>query len=163
MSRRAKDIAVEALAASIPQKPRTTGALIGGIEGPAREAGAEEVIIAVAPDLARDARLARIEGEETLGARYAVRVSVAYKGHWIRLTRTNDDDGRRLTQAIAALRSAAPLPKGCTAETTIGSAPLTPVTKLPPGSVATVSFAFDGPTLAGGPALISESGVVAPL
>jgi hypothetical protein len=163
MSRRAKDIAVAALAAALAEEPRTTGALTGAIERAAREAGAEEVILNVAPDLARDTRLARIEGEEALGARCAVRVSVAYKGHWIRITRTNGDDGARLAQAIAALRADAALPNGCTAEVTVGSAPLTPVVRLPSGSVATVSFAFEGPTLAAAPVLVSEAGAVAVL
>jgi hypothetical protein len=160
LSRRAKDIAEEALASAMARHPRTTGALIGAIEGAAREAGAEEVIINVAPDLARDTRLARIEGELPLADRYAVRVSVAYKGHWIRLTRTAGDDGDALDCALSGLKANAPLPQGCTAEVTVGSAPLTPVAKLPPGSVATVSFAFAGPVLAGAPVLVPTSGPV---
>jgi hypothetical protein len=163
LSRRAKDIAHDALAAALAGQPREAGTLTGAIEGAARESGAEEVILNVAPDLARDMRLARIEGETPLGARYAVRVSVAYKGHWIRITRTNDGDGAALGRAIANLKADAALPTGCMAEVTIGSAPLSPVSKLPPGSVANLSFAFDGPVLSGAPVVVSESGAVTAL
>ena len=160
LSRRAARIASDALDAALGRDHRATGTLIAAIEGPAREAGAEEVIIAVAPDLARDTRLARIEGEQVLAARHAVRVSVAYKGHWIRITRTKGDDGGNLDRAIAGLAAGASLPKGCVAEVTIGSAPLTHVTKLPAGSVASLSFTFDGPTLSGAPVLVPEAGKV---
>ena len=163
LTRRAKSIAADALDAAMAERPREAGALIGAIEGAAREAGAEEVIIAVAPDLAREARLARIEGAAPLGARYAVRVSLAYKAHWIRLTRSAGDDGSRWAQAIAHLAAGAAVPRGCTAEVSIGSAPLSPVATLPPGSVATLSFAFDGPVLAGGPVLVPEMGPVVAL
>jgi hypothetical protein len=160
LSRRAKDIAADALAAALAERPREAGMLIGAIEGAAREAGAEEVIINVAPDLARDTRLARLEGETPLGERYAVRVSVAYKGHWIRITSTNGQDEERFARAIAGLAAGATAPKGCVAEITIGSAPLTPVARLVPGSVATLSFAFEGPILSGAPVLVPMSGRV---
>ena len=163
LSRRAEKIAVEALTAALAERPREAGALIGAIEGAAREAGAEEVIINVAPDLSRDARLARIEGEAPLGARHAVRVSVAYKGHWIRITRTNEGNDARFAKAVATLTAGAAVPKGCVAEVTIGSAPLTPVATLVPGSVATLSFAFDGPTLYGAPVLVPTNGKIEPL
>jgi hypothetical protein len=55
------------------------------------------------------------------------------------------------------------VPKGCVAETTVGSAPLTPVAKLPAGCVASVTFAFDGPALSGAPVLVPEKGPVVPL
>src|SRR5262249_8840862 len=62
-------------------------------EDEARRLGAEEIYIAAAPDLARDARLRRIEGESRPGKSFAVRASVAYKGTWIRLVRTFADPG----------------------------------------------------------------------
>jgi hypothetical protein len=72
------------------------GAVVAAVEGEARRLGAEEVYMAAAPDLARDRRLVRIEssssGEPALGARFAVRASVAYKGSWVRRVVTIDRD-----------------------------------------------------------------------
>jgi hypothetical protein len=159
LSRRAKRIANDALDAALEKSHRTSATLIAAIEGAARESGAEEVIIDVAPNLARDSRLARIEGEAAL-ARFAVRVSTAYKGHWVRVTRSSDGDTEIPLDGIVA---GAALPKNCTAEVTIGSAPLTPITKLPTGSVASLTFTLDGPTLAGTPVLVPEKGPATPL
>lgn len=53
-----------------------------------RGAGAEECYVASAPDLAADRRLARTKGPTPLGDSYAVRLSVAYNGVWIRRTET---------------------------------------------------------------------------
>jgi hypothetical protein len=66
----------------------SVGAIIAAAEGEARRLGAEEVYIAAAPDLARDVRLRRIEGAASVGASFALRATVAYKGTWIRLVRT---------------------------------------------------------------------------
>jgi creatinase/prolidase-like protein len=85
------------------------GAIIAATEGEARRLGAEEVYIAAAPDLARDARLRRIEGEASLGASFALRATVAYKGTWIRLVRTfgepvlAEEAARCLAAAVAQL------------------------------------------------------------
>jgi hypothetical protein len=72
------------------------GAIVAAVEGEARRFGAEEVYVAAATDLARDRRLVRIEtthsGEPALGARFAVRASVAYKGSWVRRVVTIDRD-----------------------------------------------------------------------
>jgi hypothetical protein len=59
-------------------------ALIGAIDGAARRAAAEETQIAVAPDLAKGTEFVRFEGDADLGATFAVRVTVAYKGFWVR-------------------------------------------------------------------------------
>ena len=64
------------------------GALLGLVEKHARLAGAEESYLAVAPDLAADRRLIRVSGAMPLAGRFAVRASVAYKGNWVRRTRT---------------------------------------------------------------------------
>jgi hypothetical protein len=69
------------------------GALAGQVEQHARLAGAEEAYIAVAPDLAADRRLIRIARPAPLGNRFAVRASIAYKGAWVRRTRTFARDG----------------------------------------------------------------------
>ena len=159
LSRKATRIANEALDAALGKAHLTTATLIAAIEGAARESGVEEIIIDVAPDLDCDTRLIRIEGELPL-ARFAVRVSTAYKGHWVRVTRSS---GGPTELPLAAIAAGAVLPEGCTAEVTIGSAPLSPVAKLPAGSVASLAFTLDGPTLAGGPVLVPISGAVTPL
>ncbi len=83
-----------------------------------RNAGAEECYVAIAPDLKSDARLARTKGRVALGPYFAVRLSVAYNGVWIRRTesfaRVGADDAladiRRWADALAVtLRLTAPL------------------------------------------------------
>jgi hypothetical protein len=148
-----------ALDAALAKPHRISATLIAAIEGATRESGAEEVIIDVAPDLARGTRLLRIEGEVAL-AHYAVRVSAAYKGHWVRVTRSSDGGAEIPLAGVAA---GAALPQNCTAEVTIGSAPLSPVAKLPAGSVASLTFTLAGPTLAGAPVLVPDKGPATPL
>jgi hypothetical protein len=74
------------------------------VERHARLAAAEDAYIAVAADLDRDRRLVRVSGPVPLGGRFAVRASIAYKGAWVRRTRTfaRDAAGR-----AAAARGAA--------------------------------------------------------
>ena len=69
---------------------RDAGRLIGLMEGEARRLGAEEVYPAIALDLDRRCSLIRLEGAARLGERSAVRLSVAYKGVWVRVARTFD-------------------------------------------------------------------------
>jgi hypothetical protein len=89
----------------------TLNAMIGAVEDQARLLGVEEIYVAAAPDLARDARFMRIEGEGALGQSYALRATVAYKGVWVRLVRTFCElavarqAAARLAQAIAQLPS----------------------------------------------------------
>jgi Creatinase/Prolidase N-terminal domain len=109
------EIALAVKAASIAQdalsRPPARGAALGDIiadaEARARGLGAEEVYIAAAPDLARDHRLRRIEGEAARGASFALRATVAYKGTWIRLVRTFVGDGAATPDEAAAGRFAA--------------------------------------------------------
>jgi Creatinase/Prolidase N-terminal domain len=88
------DIALAVSAATIAHralahaKGGTLNAMIGAVEDQARLLGAEEIYLAAAPDLVRDARFMRIEGEAALGGSYALRATVAYKGAWVRLVRT---------------------------------------------------------------------------
>jgi hypothetical protein len=90
------------------------GEIIAAVEREARALGAEEIYIAAAPDLARDRRLGRIEGETALGQSFALRATVAYKGIWIRLVRTfardadaaPNDAAARFAAAVAELPSA---------------------------------------------------------
>ena len=132
---------------------RDAGALLGLIEKHARLAGAEESYMAVAPNLDADRRLIRVSGASPLAARFAVRTSVAYKGNWVRRTRTFARDsahmqalgradawltgfassvaaGVPLTEQLAASLKALPGAelKSWMAESSIGSYPLEVVT-----------------------------------
>jgi hypothetical protein len=60
------------------------GHAIGAVERHARLQGAEEVYIAIVPDLDSDRRFLRLSGPGPLGRRFAIRATVAYKGNWVR-------------------------------------------------------------------------------
>jgi Xaa-Pro aminopeptidase len=92
LAMRAAAIAQHALAQT-SGRGASLGESIAAVEAQARSDGAEEVYIAAAPDLDRDRRLRRIEGEAALGESFALRATVAYKGTWIRITRTFSRDG----------------------------------------------------------------------
>lgn len=81
---RALEIGMQAVA-GVPGDVRNTSELAAAIEAGTRAAGAEEVLYRVAPDLSRGGALERLEGELPLGPVYALELSVAYKGHWIRV------------------------------------------------------------------------------
>jgi Xaa-Pro aminopeptidase len=85
---RADAIAVAALNQVDPDDVSDAGSAAGAVEKHARLAGAEEAYIAVAPDLAADRRMIRATPVLALGDVFAVRASIAYKGHWVRRTRT---------------------------------------------------------------------------
>jgi hypothetical protein len=146
MLARADALAVAALGQADPAA-RDAGALAGLVEKHARLAGAEEVYVAIAPDLASDRRLNRVSKPTPLADRFAVRASVAYKGCWVRRTRTFArkggvahaeewfgsiigavESGTPLAQLTAAIKS---LPgatlKSWTAEGCVGSYPLSVV------------------------------------
>jgi hypothetical protein len=93
---RADAIARAALAAVDVEQVADAGALAGLVEKHARLAAAEEAYIAVAPDLDVARRLVRVSAPVPLGARFVVRASVAYKGSWVRRTRSfaRDVDAR---------------------------------------------------------------------
>jgi Creatinase/Prolidase N-terminal domain len=108
LASRAAGIAQAALAQAAG---RSLNAMIAAVERQARLLGAEEIYIAAAPDLARDARFVRIEGERTLGKHFALRATVAYKGAWVRLIRAFsetaalDSAAAQLAEAVALLPS----------------------------------------------------------
>ena len=85
---RADALAVAALAHVAPDHAADAGAVAGLVEKQARLQGAEEAYIAVAPDLVADRRMIRVSGPLPLAERFALRASVAYKGSWVRRTRT---------------------------------------------------------------------------
>jgi len=98
---RADALAVAALD-QVDAAATDAGALAGLVEKHARLAGAEEAYIAIAPDLDLDWRLIQVSGPAPLARRFAVRASIAYKGAWVRRTRSfaRDPQGAR-AMAIA--------------------------------------------------------------
>ena len=152
-------------------------AMIAAIESEARQLGAEEIYVATAPDLDRDTRFRRIEGEAALGRTFALRATVAYKGAWIRLVRSvceatiAQEAAARFAQAVALLPSDRGF-TGCRSWLVEGcriAQPLDPLigSRLgqgyppPPGALVSVqaAFAIDGQTvLLGAPALIGRLG-----
>src|SRR5262245_29983443 len=110
----ARASSIAAIALSRIGQRHSAGGVVAAVEADARRNGAEEVYVAMAPDLARDQRLLRMEGESTLGRRFCVRASVAYKGSWVRRVVTVDRDGAVSDDAEAAFADAvARLPSDC--------------------------------------------------
>jgi Xaa-Pro aminopeptidase len=182
------EIALAVKAASIAHRAlsqasgNTIGELIASAEGTARRLGAEEIYIAAAPELARDCRLRRIEGEAVLGTSFALRATVAYRGTWTRLVRTFGA-AAQMEEAISRLAAAvAQLPRddglrgfsswlveGCRIaqplEPLMGSR-LGEAVQVLPRSIVSVqgSLSVGGQAvLAGAPALIGEAGEAASL
>ncbi len=85
---RADAIAVAALDQVDAGTAENAGSIAGLVEKHARLAGAEEAYIAVAPDVDSDRRMVRGSPALPLANRFALRASIAYKGHWVRRTRT---------------------------------------------------------------------------
>src|SRR5262249_17175351 len=114
LARKAAAIARQALA-RISHDGTDLGQKLAAAEAVARQQGAEEIYLAAAPDLVRDHRLRRIEGEVALGKCFAVRASVAYKGSWVRMARTigcAPDAARRATEIFASAAALLPNPRG---------------------------------------------------
>jgi hypothetical protein len=179
LTARASSIAAIALS-RIGQRD-SAGDVVAAVEADARRNGAEEVYVAVAPDLARDQRLLRVEGAPALGRRFSVRASVAYKGSWVRrvVTVDRDDAVSDGTEAVFA-DAVARLPSDCALsqfssflvegrriaqplEALIGSGVAAP---RPPVAGAVVSvqarIEADGrPVLLGAPALVGAPGEAA--
>jgi creatinase/prolidase-like protein len=111
---KADALAVAALA-QVDASATDAGALAGLVEKHARLAGAEETYIAIAPDLDLDRRLIQVSGPVPLARRFAVRASIAYKGAWVRRTRSfaRDPQGARaMASADAWLAELAPWTTG---------------------------------------------------
>lgn len=180
LATRAAAIAHSALAQA---QGGTLNAMIAAVEREARLLGAEEIYIAAAPDLARDARFLRIEGETTLGKSFALRASVAYKGLWVRLvstfceTETARQAAARFAQAVAQLPSDRGFASGFNSFLVEGcrmAQPLEPLMGSPldaanppsPGALVSVqgTLAIDGQTVpVGAPALLGAPGEAASL
>jgi hypothetical protein len=173
--------AIAATALSRIEPGAGAGEIVAAVERDARRNGAEEVYVAMAPDLVGDRRLLRIEGEPAVGRRFSVRASVAYKGSWVRRAVTVDRDGAvseaaeavfanavaRLPSDRALSQFASFLVEGCRIaqplEALMGSrvaAPRAPVA----GAVVSVqaSIEVEGrPVLLAAPALVGASGETA--
>jgi Creatinase/Prolidase N-terminal domain len=160
----------------------TLNAMIASAEQQARLDGAEEIYIAAAPDLARDLRFMRIEGEAAPGQNFALRATVAYKGTWVRLVRTFCDADiaakamARFAQAVAQLPSdrgfagfTSWLVEGCRTtqplEPLMGSRFGVANPPLPGAMVSTQAvLTVDGaPVLVGAPVLLGAPGEAASL
>ncbi len=173
---RAAVIAKTALAACDPRE-RDALRLVSRIDGEARRLGAEEVYPAVAADFARSRRLVRLEKPAELGDVSAIRISVAYKGAWVRLTRTlARDDGVRANiesaeKSFAERAMKLPDPSALSAcaswlvEGTRTALPLEPLAgtmigdgqPIEPGSIVTVTATIDAggiPVTTGVPFLV---------
>jgi Xaa-Pro aminopeptidase len=117
LAAKAGSIAQHALAAMRGDEARI-GEALETIEGTARLAGAEEVYLAAALDLARDQRFRRVDdGSAAPGKSFAVRATLAYKGSWVRMTRSVFHNGHaplgeRAAEIFAAATSGLPSTEG---------------------------------------------------
>jgi len=173
---RAALIARSALAACDPRE-RDALRLVSRIDGEARRLGAEEVYPAVAADLTKNRGMIRLEKAVELGDFSAIRISVAYKGAWVRLTKTlvRDDSVRSQIEgaekAFADLAEKLPDTSALAAnatwlvEGTRTALPLEPLAgsmideaePILPGSIVSVSVTLDvggAPIMAGAPFLV---------
>ncbi len=93
-------IARSALNALTLDAATDAGNAVGAVEEQARLQGAEEVYLAIAPDLDLGRTFLRLSGERALGRRFAIRATVAYKGSWVRCVQTyaRDENDRLAIQ-----------------------------------------------------------------
>jgi hypothetical protein len=170
--RRTDDIAREAFKAG-DINGRFAGDFTGPVERAVRLAGAEECYVAVAPDLSTDRRFIRT-GRQELGRTFAVRLSIAYNGVWVRRIETFSavsEIAARLSSVSAELDQASPafpangsisafsLPNGAELidwhlEAPHGTRPLkvvadaqTPLATPVPYGILTTVFTLDGETI----------------
>jgi hypothetical protein len=176
LARKAAEIAHDALAA-VPPGETSAAAAIALVDRTARGLGAEECYVAVTPDLQSTRHFVRLEGDAQLGAAFALRATVAYKGAWIRMIRSivRDDvhgvlttGAQRFADAIAALPQTGALDEleGWLVETARAAEPLAAIAgsgiegraTFAPGVLVTVQataivdglpLAFGSPVLAG--------------
>jgi Creatinase/Prolidase N-terminal domain len=76
--------------------------MVGDIEARARLAGAEEVFVGVNPDLGHSNAFLRSDRLGALGAHFAIRLSLALKGTWVRRTVTLSRDVKQQSTFAAA-------------------------------------------------------------
>jgi len=101
LTRRAAEIAHTALALAAPCDAPVEASILAEIETAARMQGCEEILIDIAEDLSRDENFRRLDGPSIFKNRYAVRLSVAYKGYWVRVGRTFEQANGGVDRAAA--------------------------------------------------------------
>lgn len=177
---RAAAIAHQALRAIPPDvSDAATAAAI--VDGGARRLGAEEAYPALAVDLRRSRRLVRLDGTAPLATLWAIRLSLAYKGAWVRVTRSvarDQDLDKPIAEAAERLAAAAArLPRidrleafsSWLVEGTRTTAPLEPLAggmiadpePLVGGSIVNLQATIEVEgthIVAGGPALVGRDG-----
>jgi creatinase/prolidase-like protein len=169
LAQRAAGIARRALAAA-PEGARLASHALAAAEKSARLDGAEDVIARLAPDLREDATLLRMEGDAPLGVRWALELTLAYKGTTVRVTRSyaagampaswQDAEGWfARTAAVGDQEDAPGRIVSWRVDASVGTAPLETVEpgRLPKGALAVESAHLalaDGPWLAAGPVLL---------
>lgn len=115
---RADELARDGIAAVDPGA-LDAGSAVAAAEERIRIGGAEEAYVAIAPDLDADRRFVRLCGRAPLGPRFALKISAAYKGSWVRRIATfaRDAEGAAAAalgvawfdETIAGLAGQAPL------------------------------------------------------
>ena len=150
------------------------------IDGIARRYGAEEVYVGVCKDVSKSHTFIRLEGNCDLAETFALRLTLAYKGMWVRITRTLSRDAKvnaaisAATEQFAAAVARLPdtssmkfnswLVEGCRTtqplEALAGSLVSEPL-EITPGMIVSIQAAIDTPhgtVLTGAPALIGRNG-----
>lgn len=150
------------------------------IDGIARRYGAEEVYVGLCKDVAENRAFVRLEGNCELADTFALRLTLAYKGAWVRMTRTlSRNESMRAaisatTEQLAAACARLPdtsgikfgswLVEGCRA-----TQPLMPLAgsivgeplEISQGMIVSVQAAIDTPqgtVLTGAPVLVGRNG-----
>jgi Xaa-Pro aminopeptidase len=182
LSAHAAQIAREALA-SAGERPGDLAAAVAAVERSARWQGAEEVYVAVAPELREYPSYYRLQAAGiAAGESFGIRVTVAYKGHWVRMARTVTTDRRvaeaarraaeRFAEAAVRLPDTASLATASRwlVEGTIRSSPLEPLAASSAvansaqpleGKIVTLSATFvvdDWPIRVVAPVLVGNGG-----
>ncbi len=91
LTARAAAIALSAMQAA-DWKAVCMQALIAPCEVHARRAAAEDIFLSVAPNLAANGRFQRTDTATTLESAFALRMSLAYKGAWVRVIQSHTRD-----------------------------------------------------------------------
>jgi Xaa-Pro aminopeptidase len=105
LAAKAGAIAQRALALATGQE-KVLGEAVAAIDHAARLWGAEEIYVAAAPDLDRATHFIRPEGTIAPGRSFALRATVAYKGSWVRMTRSFGIAAEALAAAQAQFAAA---------------------------------------------------------
>lgn len=85
---RAATLAHDCMASIDPAQVETVQDLFAPCEKYARMEGAEEVFLAAVPDLTANANFKRTDTADNLGEAFTLRISLAYKAAWVRLTQS---------------------------------------------------------------------------